>query len=43
MGETLGSDLTSGVAAGQVDTFTWAGRVYQYMVARTLPCLSPSS
>ncbi len=37
------AELKSGVAAGQVDTFTWAGRVYQYMVARTLPCLSPSS
>jgi hypothetical protein len=26
-----------------VGTFSWAGRVYQYTVARTLPCLSPSS
>jgi hypothetical protein len=24
-------------------TFSWAGRVYQYTVAPTLPCLSPSS
>jgi hypothetical protein len=37
------AELKSGVAAGQVDTFSWAGRVYQYEVARTLPCLSPSS
>ncbi len=27
----------------EVGTFSWAGRVYQYAVARTLPCLSPSS
>jgi len=37
------AELKSGNAAGQVDTFSWAGRVYQYMVARTLPCLTPSS
>jgi hypothetical protein len=30
-------------AGGEVGTFSWAGRVYQYAVARTLPCLSPSS
>jgi hypothetical protein len=30
-------------AAGQVPTFSWGGRVYQYQVARTPPCLSPSS
>jgi hypothetical protein len=30
-------------AAGDVGTFSWAGRVYQYTVARTPPCLSPSS
>jgi hypothetical protein len=30
-------------AAGPVPTFSWGGRVYQYMVARTPPCLSPSS
>jgi hypothetical protein len=30
----------SGDAAG---AFSWAGREYQYKVARTLPCLSPSS
>jgi hypothetical protein len=36
------AELKSG-AGGQVDTFSWAGRVYQYKVARTLPCLSPSS
>jgi hypothetical protein len=29
-----------GDAAG---AFSWAGRAYQYKVARTLPCLSPSS
>jgi hypothetical protein len=29
--------------AGQVPTFSWSGRVYQYTVARTPPCLSPSS
>ena len=34
--------LTSG-GAGQVPTFSWGGRVYQYAVARTPPCLSPSS
>jgi hypothetical protein len=34
--------LTSG-GAGQVPTFSWGGRVYQYEVARTPPCLSPSS
>jgi hypothetical protein len=37
------AELKSGGAAGQVDTFSWAGRVYQYTVARTLPCLNPSS
>lgn len=37
------AQLKSGGAMGQVDTFSWAGRVYQYAVARTLPCLSPSS
>jgi hypothetical protein len=37
------AELKSETAAGKVDTFSWAGRVYQYMVARTLPCLSPSS
>jgi hypothetical protein len=26
-----------------VGTFSWEGRAYQYTVARTLPCLSPSS
>jgi hypothetical protein len=36
------AELKSG-AGGQLDTFSWAGRVYQYKVARTLPCLSPSS
>ena len=30
-------------SANGLDTFAWAGRVYQYTVARTLPCLSPSS
>ena len=30
-------------AVGQVPTFSWGGRVYQYEVARTPPCLSPSS
>ncbi len=34
--------LQSG-GASQVATFSWAGRVYQYMVSRTPPCLSPSS
>jgi hypothetical protein len=37
------AELKSGTAAGQLDTFSWAGRVYEYSVARTLPCLSPSS
>jgi hypothetical protein len=37
------AELKSGSAAGQLDTFSWAGRVYQYTVARTLPCLTPSS
>ena len=36
------AELKSDTASG-VDTFSWDGRVYQYMVARTLPCLSPSS
>lgn len=36
------AELKSG-AAGQVETFSWAGRVYQYTVARTLPCLASSS
>jgi hypothetical protein len=36
------AELKSG-ATDQVDTFSWAGRVYQYSVARTLPCLAPSS
>ena|SRR5208337_680797 len=30
-------------AGGEVGTFSWAGRVYQYTVARTPPCLAPSS
>ena len=30
-------------AGSDVGTFSWDGRVYQYAVARTLPCLSPSS
>jgi len=34
--------LKSG-AGSTVSTFSWAGRVYQYTVAPTLPCLSPSS
>ena len=34
--------LKSG-AGGPVATFSWGGRVYQYEVARTPPCLSPSS
>jgi len=29
--------------SGPVDTFSWAGRTYQYTVAPTLPCLSPTS
>jgi hypothetical protein len=37
------AELKSSTAAGQMDTFSWAGRVYQYTVARTLPCLTPSS
>jgi hypothetical protein len=36
------AELKTG-AGGPVETFAWAGRVYQYTVARTLPCLSPSS
>jgi hypothetical protein len=28
---------------GGMGTFTWAGRVYQYTVASTPPCLAPSS
>ena len=36
------AELKSG-AGGPVNTFSWAGQVYQYKVARTLPCLSPSS
>jgi hypothetical protein len=31
------------VAGGPVSTFSWAGRTYQYMVAPSVPCLSPSS
>ena len=27
----------------EVGTFSWEGRAYEYTVARTLPCLSPSS
>jgi hypothetical protein len=27
----------------EVGTFSWEGRAYQFTVARTLPCLSPSS
>jgi hypothetical protein len=30
-------------SAGNAGTFTWAGRVYQYTVASTPPCLAPSS
>jgi len=37
------AELQSSSAAGQVETFSWAGRVYQYTVAPTLPCLTPSS
>jgi hypothetical protein len=36
------ADLKSPVG-GDMGTFSWDGRVYQYTVARTLPCLSPSS
>jgi hypothetical protein len=36
------AELKSG-AGSSVSTFSWAGRVYQYMVAPTLPCLSPTS
>ena len=36
------ADTTSPVGA-DTGTFSWAGQVYQYTVARTLPCLSPSS
>jgi len=36
------AQLKSATGSG-VDTFSWGGRVYQYTVARTLPCLSPSS
>ena len=30
-------------AGSEVGTFSWEGRAYQFTVARTLPCLSPSS
>jgi hypothetical protein len=36
------AELKSETGSG-LDTFSWGGRVYQYTVARTLPCLSPSS
>jgi len=36
------ADLMSPVG-GDTGTFSWDGRVYQYTVARTPPCLSPSS
>ncbi len=28
---------------GSMSTFSWAGRLYEYTVAPTLPCLAPSS
>jgi hypothetical protein len=37
------AQLKSDSASGQVETFSWAGRVYQYTVSSTLPCLTPSS
>ena len=36
------AELKSG-PGGSVSTFSWAGRVYQYTVAPTLPCLPPTS
>ena len=36
------AELKSGPGSS-VSTFSWAGRVYQYTVAPTLPCLSPTS
>jgi hypothetical protein len=36
------AQLKSGLG-GPTETFFWAGRIYQYTVAHTLPCLSPSS
>ncbi len=30
-------------ASGDAGLFSWDGRMYQYAVARTVPCLSPSS
>jgi hypothetical protein len=36
------AELKSG-SGSSASTFSWAGRVYQYTVAPTLPCLSPSS
>jgi len=36
------AELKSG-AGGPVSTFSWAGRTYQYKVAPSVPCLSPSS
>ena len=36
------AELKSGLG-GAVDTFSWAGQVYQYAVGRMPPCLSPSS
>lgn len=36
------AELKSG-AGSSLKTFSWAGRVYQYTVAPTLPCLSPTS
>src|ERR1700728_4340115 len=29
--------------SGDVGTFSWAGRVYEYTIARTPPCLASSS
>jgi hypothetical protein len=40
LNRAAGPRSASGVATG---TFSWDGRVYQYTVARTLPCLSPPS
>ena len=36
------AELKSGPGSS-VSTFSWAGRVYQYTVAPTLPCLFPTS